>query len=380
MLPPDRYTQLRGEPPQRVLLDDGSVAWIVSRYHDLRDAMKNPALSVDITQPGFPIRLPIPPLPRVQSFIRMDAPEHTRLRRMVMPELGATAVERYRPGVRQLVERLLDDLEAGPRPVDLLDTFAFPIPALTIARILGVPAEDADLFQAQTLALTTCAMGSAEGADAFAELSAYLDRLVRSKQADPADDLISRLVLRHWATGELDHEDLVAMVFLVLVAGHETTASQLMLSILTLMMHPEETALMLERPRRLGKVVDELLRYWSIPQDNQVRVAIRPTEVGGVAVGPGEGVVFAISAANHDEAVFPDAARFHPDRDARGHLAFGFGPHYCAGAALARMEMEVALPALFRRLPGLRPAAPVEELSFRHDTVVYGLNALPVTW
>jgi cytochrome P450 len=359
-LPPDQYARLREQPPQRVRLDDDSLVWILSRYGDVRRAMKNPSLSVDITQPGFPIRLPIPPLPRVQSFMRMDPPEHTRLRRMVMPELGATAVQVYRPMVERLVDDLLDRLEAGRRPVDLLDTYAFPIPALTIARMLGVPEEDADQFQQQTLALTTCSMGSAEGAAAFGDLSGYLDQLVRAKQAAPSDeDVIGRLVTRFWSTGQLDHQDFVAMVFLVLVAGHETTASQLMLSILTMLQHPEETRLMLEQPDQLHRGIDELLRYWSIPQDNQVRVAVRATEVGGVTIEAGEGVMFAISAANHDEKVYRDPATFCPGRDASNHLSFGHGPHYCPGASLARMEMEIALPAIFRRFPGLRLAGPL---------------------
>lgn len=380
LLPPDQYARLREEQPQRVQLDDGSLVWIVSRYDDVREAMKNPALSVDITQPGFPIRLPIPPEPRIQSFMRMDPPEHTRLRRMVMPELGASAVKAYRPMVVELVDALLDELDAAPRPVDLVPAFAFPIPALTIARILGVPDSDAEAFQAQTLALTTCDLGKADGAEAFATLWGYLEELVRAKEAEPTDDLIGRLVRRYWATGELDHDDLVAMVFLVLVAGHETTANQITLSVLTLMRHPDQVTSMLERPDRVDLVIDELLRYWSIPQDNQVRVAIRETELGGVTIEPGQGVVFAISAANHDEAVFSDAASFAPDRDARGHLAFGHGPHYCPGASLAKLEMAVALPALFRRFPALRLAVDVDDLSFRHDTVVYGLDGLPVTW
>jgi cytochrome P450 len=380
MLPPDEYTRLREQPPQRVRLDDGSLAWIVSRYHDMREAMKNPALSVDITLPGFPIRLPIPPLPRIQSFIRMDPPEHTRLRRMVMPELGGSAVKRYRPMIEKLIDDLLDGIAAEPGPVDLQKRFAFPIPALAIARILGVPDEDVDRFQEQTLALTICELGSEEGARAFTDLSAYVDQLVRTKQADPGEDMIGRLVRRYWATGELDHEDLVAMVFLVLVAGFETTASQLSLSILVLLQQPEEVSRMLGEPGRLDQVMDELLRYWSISQDNQVRVAAEPTELGGVSIQAGEGVVFAISAANHDESVFPDAARFCPDRDASQHLAFGYGTHYCPGASLARLEMELALPALFRRLPDLRLAAQVDDLSFRYDTVVYGVNTLPVAW
>ncbi|KOU40425.1 cytochrome P450 [Streptomyces sp. WM6378] len=380
MLPPDQYAELREEAPQQVRLDDGTLAWIVSRHKDVREAMMNPALSVDNTRPGFPQRLPIPPVPRIQSFMRMDAPEHTRLRRMVMPELGKSAVKAYRPMVTELVEGLLDEVAAQPHPVDLLPAFAFPIPALTIARILGVPEGDADVFQKQTLALTTCDVGSDAGAEALGLLTGYLDELIRTKEADPCDDLIGRLVRQYWATGELDHADLVAMVFLVLVAGHETTVSQLTLSILTLIQHPHEVEKMLADPARLDKVIDELLRYWSIPQDNQVRVAVKETELGGVPVCPGQGVVFAISAANHDDSVFPDPAVFQPDRDARQHLAFGHGAHYCPGAALAKMEMEVALPALFRRFPDLRLGVDFEDLSFRHDTVVYGLNALPVTW
>ncbi|MFI6661482.1 cytochrome P450 [Streptomyces sp. NPDC050523] len=380
MLPPDRYAELREEPPQQVRLDDGTLAWIVSRHRDVREAMMNPALSVDNTQPGFPQRLPIPPVPRIQSFMRMDAPEHTRLRRMVMPELSKAAVKAYRPMVTELVDTLLDDLAARPHPVDLLPTFAFPIPALTIARILGVPEGDTDVFQKQTLAITTCDVGSDAGAEAVGLLTGYLDELIRTKESAPSDDLIGRLVRQYVATGELDHADLVAMVFLVLVAGHETTVSQLTLSTLTLIQHPDEVEKMLDHPERLDKVIDELLRYWSIPQDNQVRVAVQETELGGVPVRPGQGVVFALSAANHDESVFSDAAVFDPDRDARQHLAFGHGAHYCPGAALAKMEMEVALPALFRRFPDLHLGVDFEDLSFRHDTVVYGLNALPVTW
>ncbi len=342
--------------------------------------MKNPALTVDRTKPGVPQRLPIPPVPRILSFLGMDPPEHTRLRRMVMPMLGASAVKQHRAGVQELVDRLLDELAAGPQPADLFNGFAFPLPALTIARIMGVPDEEAEQFQKQTLALTTCAMDSPEGAQAFADLSAYIDQLVRAKQAAPADDMISELARKHWATGELDHDDFVAMVLVVLVAGQETTAGQLALSVLTLMDHPEQTRLMLEKPDRLEPVIDELLRYWSIPQDNQVRASLEPTEIGGVQIGPAEGIVLAIAAANHDETVFPDAARFCPQRDARNHLAFGVGTHYCPGAALAKMEMELALPALFRRFPNLRLAVDVSELSFRYNTVAYGVNSLPVTW
>jgi cytochrome P450 len=312
--------------------------------------------------------------------MRMDPPEHTRLRRMVIPELSARAINSYRPFVSELASRLLDDISAQSGPVDLVSSFALPLPALTIARILGVPAEDVDSFEAQARIVTTCDLGLKTGADALRDLSDYLDKLVRAKESNPADDLISRLASRYVATGELDRTDLVAMVFLVLVAGHETTANQIALSVLTLIQHPQGLTTMLTRPDRMNRVIDELLRYWSIPQDNQVRVVAEETDLGGVAVCPGEAVVFALPAANHDETVFPDPARFDPDRDARHHLAFGQGPHYCPGAPLARMELELTLMALFRRFPKLRLAVDVDQLSFRRNTVVYGLDQLPVIW
>ncbi|MFF7249706.1 cytochrome P450 [Embleya sp. NPDC008237] len=380
LLPPDRYAELREEPPRQVRLDDGTLAWLVTRYADMRAAMLNPSLSVDITLPGFPLRLPLPPDPLLHSFLRLDPPEHTRVRRMVMPEFNNTAVDGYRPAVRELVQGLLDTVAEQPQPVDLLPAFAFPIPALMIARILGVPERDLDAFQEQNLALTRCDLRNADAVDAFGALSEYLEGLVRDKEREPSDDLISRLVHLHVAKGEFGRDELVAMVLLLLVAGAETTASQIALSVLTLLRHPEQIQPMLEQPGRLGKVIDELLRYWSISQDNQVRVAKRETTLGGVPIRPGHAVVFAISAANHDDSVFTDAARFDPDRDARHHLAFGHGTHFCPGAALAKMEMEIALPALFRRFPNLRLGADLADLSFRYDTVVYGVNELPVTW
>ncbi|MGC0423500.1 cytochrome P450 [Embleya sp. AB8] len=381
MLPPDQYTEMRDEPPRQVRLHDGTLAWLITSYADMRAAMLDSALSVDITLPGFPLRLPLPPDPVLHSFLRLDPPEHTRVRRMVMPSFNNTAVDSYRPAVRTLVNSLLDKMADAPHPVDLVADFAFPIPALLIGRILGVPERDMDAFAEQNVKITRCDLRNAEVAAAeFGALSQYLEGLVRDKEREPSDDLISRLLHEYVIKGEFGRDELVSMVLLLLVAGAETTASQIGLSVLTLLRHPEQVAPMLDQPGRLGRVIDELIRYWSVSQDNQVRVVKRHTELGGVPVCPGQAVVFAIVSANHDERVFTDASRFDPDRDARHHLAFGHGTHFCPGAGLARMEMEIALPALFRRFPDLRLAADLEDLSFRYDTVVYGVNELPVTW
>jgi cytochrome P450 len=214
------------------------------------------------------------------------------------------------------------------------------------------------------------------------ELSGYLDDLVREKELRPTDDITSRLATEYVATGELEHDDLVAMVRLILVAGHETTANQISLSILLMLQQPQIVTMLLGHPEHTEPVIEELLRYWSIPQENQVRTTLRETELGaGVRACPGDGIVLAIPSANHDETVFADPTRFDPTRDNRTQLAFGHGAHYWPGAPPARLELAVALPALFRRLPRLRLAVDdIADLPFRYDTVAYGLDELPVTW
>jgi cytochrome P450 len=298
---------------------------------------------------------------------------------MVMAEFTPRAIKRRRPDLERIVIELLDAMAAGPQPVELVSAYALPIPSTLIATMLGVPVADRQTFQQHNHGF----MKPAPGQDpmvALVELTSYLDALVRQKEQDPGEDLTSELAVKYWATGELSHDDLVAMIRMLLIAGFETTGNQLALSILTLIRHPDQVTAMLEDPARQERVIEELLRYWSIAQDNQVRVTNRDCEIGGVMIPAGAGVVFAIPAANHDESVFACPERFEPDREACPNLAFGQGPHYCPGAPLARLEMEVGLAALFQRFPTLQPVSDVAQLSFRNAKVTYGLDELWVRW
>ncbi|WP_327067882.1 cytochrome P450 [Kitasatospora sp. NBC_01302] len=377
--PPDAYRALRDQPPLKVRIRDGE-AWLVTRHDQVRQVLTDPRFSADDQQPGFPIRIQLPPEPGVMSFNRMDDPEHGRLRRMAMTEFTARRTRAMRPEVELLVDRLLDELAAGPRPVDLVDNFAVRLPSLVIARMLGVPEEDEHAFTEQSRTILSQEASGEEILAAFVEMSQYLDRLTTQKERDPQDDMLSRLAQRYVATGELTHQELVAMGRFFLVAGHETTAHQISLSVLSLLRDPEQLAHLREDPELFRPAVDELLRYWSISQDNQVRAAIEDVELGGARIAKGEGVIVAIPSANHDESVFPDAHRLDVRRDARAHIAFGHGPHLCPGAPLARMELEVCLRALFTRFPTLRLAVDEAKVDFRENTIVYGLNQLPVTW
>ncbi len=377
--PPDDYAQLRTSPPVKVRIRGGE-AWLVTRHEDVRQVLKDARFSADDQQPGFPIRIQLPPEPGIMSFNRMDDPEHGRLRRMAMTEFTARRTRALRPEVELLVERLLDELEKGPNPVDLVENFAVRLPSLVIARMLGVPEEDEATFTEQSRVILSQEATPEETYAAFVAMSQYLDRLAAQRAAEPKDDLISRLATRYVATGELTHQELVAMARFFLVAGHETTAHQISLSVLSLLRDPAQLGELRADPALFKPAVEELLRYWSISQDNQVRAAVADVDLGGAPIRKGDGVIVAIPSANHDESVFPGAARLDVHRDARQHIAFGFGPHLCPGAPLARMELEVCLRALFTRFPTLRLAVPAGDVRFRENTIVYGLEELPVTW
>ncbi|MEW9532091.1 cytochrome P450 [Microbispora sp. NPDC049125] len=377
--PPAALAELRQGPPCKVRLRDDQYAWLITRHADVKQALNDSRLSVDDQNPGFPNRLLLKLEPRIQSFWRMDPPEHSRLRKMVMVEFTAHRVAAMRPQIQQTVDALLDEVERLPRPFDLYQSFALPLPCAVIGRIFGVPGEDMADFQRHSNAL----LNQEAPEEAFASYIAttqYLDRLCGERDLAPQDDLISRLVTDYMRPGLLSREDLVAMVRLMLVAGHETTANQIALSLLTLLRRPELAASLREDPSTVRPLVEELLRFWSIPQDNVVRVAATDLEIGGVPIPAGDGVIISIPAANHDEAVFPRAAEFDPSRDTRAHLAFGHGVHHCPGGPLAALELELALLRVAERFPDMRLAVPAEEVPFRTSSLVYGLHELPVTW
>jgi cytochrome P450 len=379
-LPPPQYAELRQDPPRRVRLPSGAFAWLITRHADVKLALGDHRLSAAHTNPGYPLRIQVPATPRGQSFLRMDDPEHGRLRRMVLPQFTARAARAMRPTVERMVGQLLDELEQGPRPVDLVAAFTQPLPCMAVGSILGVADADQRVFAGMTRAILSQDTGPAEVYQAALDMGAYLERLIAEKQRDPGDDLLSALATQHVATGELTRDDLVAMARLILVAGYETTAKQLGLSVFALLRHPDHLAELRRSPALIKPAVQELLRYWSVSEDNMGRVALADLEIGGAQIAKGDGVMVAVPSANHDERVFPDPGRLDFHRDASAHLAFGSGPHHCPGAPLAAQELELALSLLITRFPALRLAVDAGDLDFRFPQLVYGVTALPVTW
>ncbi|MCS0604634.1 cytochrome P450 [Streptomyces sp. LP11] len=383
--PPPALRALQAERPvSRVRIWDGSTAWLVTRHDQMRALLGDPRISADATRPGYPHSSPgTQASSRVRrTFLVMDDPEHARLRRMVTAPFAIRKVEALRPAVQRTTDDLIDALLAGPKPADLVEAFALPLPSLVICALLGVPYEDHDLFQRNTRVIVSRSATPEEVVTAQQALTEYLDDLLTVKRAHPADDLLSRLAAERVNTGELTRREAAQMGVLLLSAGHETTANMIALGTLALLENPDQLALLrdAEDPKVVAGAVEELLRYLTIVHSGRRRVALEDIEIGGEVIRAGDGIIVAGDIANRDPEAFPDPDRLDLTRDARRHVAFGFGVHQCLGQPLARVELQVVYSTLYHRIPTLQLAADVDGLPFKHDGLIYGVHELPVTW
>ncbi|MEU3568523.1 cytochrome P450 [Kitasatospora sp. NPDC036755] len=378
--PPPAYPEAAATGPvTRAELPDGDLCWLVTGFAEVRTVLSDRRFSADIRHPAFPLlvagaRELITDNP---DFLRLDDPEHARQRRMITGEFLVKRVEALRPEIQRIVDEALDRMTAGRTTADLVTDFALPVPSLVICLLLGVPYEDHDRFQSLSRTMLSRESTVEQLREAQEEVRDYLRDLTARKRAQPEDDALSRLAARD----DLTPDDVAGMAVLLLIAGHETTASMISLSTALLLEHPEQIPGLAD-PATLPGAVDELLRLLTIVHTGLPRVALEDVELGGVTVRAGEGVMAMLSTANRDDAVFGGAGRratdeLDLDRDARRHLAFGFGVHQCLGQPLARAELQIALETLFRRLPGLRVTG---EREFRTDSFIYGMRSLPVTW
>jgi cytochrome P450 len=383
--PPPALSALQSDVPlTRVRLWDGSTPWLVTRYAEQRVLLSDPRVSADTTREGYPYQSESlrDRRNRAPSFIAMDDPEHARLRRMVTGAFTVRRTEEMRQGIQHLVDELIDEMLAGPNPADLVTALALPVPSLVICQLLGVPYADHDFFQRASRALISRSTPAGVSQAAQDELLAYLDHLIGRKLAAPDDGLLSRVAAERVATGELSRRELASMGLLLLVAGHETTANMIALGTYALLSYPDQLAAVRgsNDPELIRRTVEELLRYLSIVHSGRRRVAVEDIEVAGQVIRAGEGIVLPHEIANRDAEMFPDPEGLDVHRDARGHLAFGFGVHQCLGQPLARVELQVVYGTLYRRVPSLALAADPAQIRFKHDGVVYGVYELPVTW
>ncbi|MEU9471107.1 cytochrome P450 [Streptomyces avermitilis] len=366
-------------PAVRVGTPDGSECWLITHHEEVRTVLADRRFSSDAMLPGFPLMTE--ELRKLVGESRASTPvvddqEHIRRRRLLTAEFKAKKVDALRPQIQRMVDDTLDEMIAEGGPVDLVSRFALPVPSAVICLLLGVPVGDHEFFMDRSHVMLDFAAGPEAMMKARLELTEYMNRLTAEKQREPDEGLISHLL----TSGELPADEVAGTGLLLLLAGHETTSSMLALSTLALLRNPGQPARLRENPALVKGAVEELLRYLTIVQNGVGRVALEDVEVGGQTIRAGEGVLCMLSTANRDEGVFTDLDELDLRRDARSHLSFGFGIHQCIGQSLARAELQIALETLLRRLPGLRLAAPFEELRFRDGVGFYGVEELPVAW
>ncbi|MDT0566772.1 cytochrome P450 [Streptomyces sp. DSM 3412] len=379
--PSPEYAKWRSEEPiRRVTIWGDNSPWLITRHEDARAVLADPRFSADATHDGFPGFRPQSPPRAPGQFFMMDPPDHTRLRRVLIPDFTFRRIEQLRPALARICGELLGAMTAdGATTADLVKAYALPLPSLAICELLGVPYEDHDFFQRQANAFSSLSSGPKEMMAARKALHTYLGELLDRRAREPADDLLSRLARDRVATGEVSVPEAVGIASLLLVAGHETTANMFPLAVVALLRHPAQLAALRAEPGLWPGAVEELLRHLTVAHSGLRRIATEDVEVAGVRVRAGEGVLVALQAANRDPSAFTDPDTLDVRRDAAGHLAFGHGLHQCIGQSLARAELQVGLPALFDRLPGLRLTVPPEDFTLTMTTV-HGVRSLPVGW
>jgi cytochrome P450 len=380
------YRDLRGQGPvRRVVTARGVEAWLITRYEDGLAALSDPRFSSDFKDAADTRLLDqLPSTEReafLRSMIRVGPPEHTRLRRMVAGAFTARRVAGLRPRIQQITDRLLDAVLPDGR-ADLIADLAFPLPVTVICELLGVPEADRTGFQEWTDTMLGQRPGLPdleEMNDAWRQMWAYLEELLATKGAAPGDDLLSALIIARDGEGGLDENELISMAFLLLVAGYITTVNLIGSGIAALLAHPDQLALLRERPDLLPGAIDELLRFDGPVNPGVVRFPTEDVEIGGVTIPRGATVLVATAIADRDPERFAEPDRLDITRGGNAHLAFGHGVHYCLGAPLARLEGEIAIGTVLRRLPGLALAVPPDRLQW-HVASLRGPKSLPVTF
>jgi hypothetical protein len=377
--PPPEYARLRQEAPvTRVSLWGGrATPWLITRWEDARTLLASRGVSSQGPRPGF-LSEETPPMPP-GYFFGQDDPVHEKFRRALTREFLVKRIEALREPTQRIFDQLLDAMIKGGKPADFVEAVALPLPSLVICAMLGVPYADHDFFQSRSKTLMDGEATGEEKTAAHVELGDYLQRLVETKRREPGDDLVSRLG-EHVNDGTFSVRDAADVGAFLLFAGHETTANMISLGVLALLEHPDQLPRLYAGPAELANAVEELLRWVTIAHTGLTRTALEDITIGDVTIPAGEPVIILLNSANRDQAIFDDADALDLARaNARRHVAFGYGIHQCLGQPVARMELQIVLPEVFRRLPGLR-IEPGREVTFKDTSAAYGADFMPVIW
>ncbi|HZM75718.1 MAG TPA: cytochrome P450 [Candidatus Limnocylindrales bacterium] len=369
-------------PVHEIPLGPEAKAWLITGYEAGRRALSDPKLVKSLGESVlYDGRGAIPDHVRQmmsKNMLSADPPDHTRLRRLVSAEFTPRRVEDLRPRVREISDSLIEAFEGDE--IDLIDAYAFPLPFQVICELLGVPEMDRESFRgwSNTISAAMPVM-TEQTVDAAKNVAAYVGELVELRRSEPDDALLSALIQRSDSGDRLSRDELTSLVFLLLIAGHETTVNLIGNAMYLLLDRPALACALRAEPGLLPPAIEEFLRYESPVKLSTFRVTTEPLTVGEVTIPAGQPVLVSLLGANRDPRAFGHPDQLELSRKDGQHLAFGHGPHFCLGAPLARMEGEIAIGSLLERFPRMRFAVPVEELEWRPGALMRGLAHLPVT-
>ncbi|MEV5431936.1 cytochrome P450 [Streptomyces sp. NPDC052701] len=385
--PPAEYARLRAQDPVSPLTfqvaPKDPTGWLVTRHDLVRQILADDRFShrnellAHVVAPPFPIPEYAPQPSPPGSFAKMDAPEHTKYRKLLAGHFTVRRIQQFEPELTRVVDDALEAMAGQGSPADLLTAFAEVVSLRTVCALMNVPAEMMTEFSGHFAALMRLTYTLEEFVHHIESMDALIRPVVRERMAAGGDDFFGRLA----ATGELTEEEMVNLAVLTLGGSLDTTPNMLALGTFALLEHPDQLKLLRERPELYETgAVDELLRYLTISQLGSSRCALEDVEVDGRTIRAGQTVVLALPAANRDPEVFDDPDRLDVTRNPRKHLALGFGAHQCLGQHLARASLRIGLRRLFERFPTLRLAVPAEEVPLRDRAMHYGVDRLPVAW
>jgi cytochrome P450 len=381
--PPEIFAALRSERPLRPMtFADGHQGWLATGYDVVRAILADRRFSIRREVAHQPVTMPnaaaqamftAPPPPGM--FVRMDPPEHTRYRKLLVGEFTVRRMRQLETRITEVTRSCLDAMEQAGPPVDLVQALALPLPALLVCELLGIPEPQLPACRQAMQTVLDAQSTPGQIQQAYTTLLGIFPPLIASKRENPAGDVFSGLV----NNGDLTDEELNSIGLLLFAAGSETTASMLGFGAFVLLQHSEQLQALRRDSVLIDNTIEELLRYLAGPS-GMLRTAMEDVEIGGELIRHGQTVELLVGAANHDPARFERPSEFDITRPAQGHLSFGHGLHQCLGQQLARVELRVAFPAVFDRFPGLRLAVPAHEIPMKDDSAFFGVKCLPVEW
>jgi nocardicin N-oxygenase len=368
------------EPVCKVRLVNGGQAWLITRYDHVRMVESDPRFSrAEAAKPGTPKVWP--DMPISQSIVYLDPPRHGSVRALMSSAFTARRVSGLRPRIQQIVNELLDKIEEHEAPADLFHMLAHPMPLLVVAELLGMPPTDQTLFRIWMTVIQDLNSSAEQIGKIFADLHAYLVDLIASKRTHPGDDVLTAMINAAGDGARLSNEELLQNAQNLIFAGIDTTANMLTNSVITLFRHPDQIELLRQRPDLLPDAIEELLRYVPIIVASPSRIAMSDVDLGGITIPAGDTVLTIERSANKDRRAFDEPERFDITRSGKPpHVTFGHGTHFCLGAALARLQLTIAIGTLLQRFPNLRLAVPDSELEWLPNLLLFTVRELPVRW